>query len=308
MDVFELAKNTKDTLKPFGETDVLLYYGIVVPKLYKYLKGKEIAAKNWLGKDAFSNSLLKRGSKLIPLKAEDFREVIPEFLKLRIETNKLDDVRRKLNAKQQLLWSYFLPRHLSDLFYATNSEGVGKQIERIFIDIDRGDVGQKITQSITLALVKEIQADNMFLDRYKGELFVMWTGNSFHIYLFLDKTVTCEDYENNIAYTKKDPLKSFIGRWAQKLNNKLGVKVIGSHEKVKNAIILDPSQTPSGKLCRAPFSLHMKDENTVNGIALPLTLDMLDDENLMGELNRTTPKKVIENLDKYIERLPERFR
>ena len=55
MDIFEFAKESKDILKPFWQTDVLLYYGIVVPSLFKYLKGKEIAAKNYLGKDAFSD-------------------------------------------------------------------------------------------------------------------------------------------------------------------------------------------------------------------------------------------------------------
>jgi hypothetical protein len=308
MDVFELAKESKDILKPFGKTDVLLYYGIVAPSLSKYLTGKEIAAKNWMGKEAFSPSLLKRGSKLRTMKAEYFSEVTPGLLKMRSEVGKLDDVRKKLNDKQQLLWEYFIPRHLSDLFYATNSEGVGRQIERIFIDIDRGDVGQKITQRVTNALVEEMQADKMFLDKYKGELFAMWTGNSFHVYVFLDKTISSKEYSDKIAYSKKEPLQSFIGRWAQKINNKLGVKVLGSHEKIRNAVILDPSQTPSGKLCRAPFSLHMASDTKVDGVAVPLELDMLDESGLVDSLKRLTPKKVAENLDEFVKRLPKRFR
>jgi hypothetical protein len=242
------------------------------------------------------------------IKPEYFSEITPEFLKMRSETKKLDDVRKKLSSRQQLIWEYFIPRHLSDFFYATNSEGAGKPIERIFIDIDRGSIGQKITQKVTKALVEEIQSDNMFMKKYKGELFVMWTGSSFHLYVFLDKTITSADYENNIAYSKKDPLASFIGRWAQKLNNKLGVKVVGSHEKVKDAIILDPSQTPSGKLCRAPFSLHMASDKEINGIAFPLDLDMLDDNGLIDDLKALTPKKVINDLDKYAGMLPKRFR
>ncbi|MBW2992716.1 hypothetical protein KY345_05865 [Candidatus Woesearchaeota archaeon] len=306
MDIFELAKESKDILKPFGQTDVLLYYGLVVPSLSKYLKGKEIAAKNWLGKGAFSPFILKRGSKLRELKAEYFTEVSAEMLKIRKE--KLDAARKKLSDKQQLLWEYFIPRKLSDLFYATNSEGAGKPIERIFIDIDRGTAGQKITQRVTKTLVEEIKSDKMFLDKYKGELFVMWTGNSFHVYVFLDKHITINDYEKNIAYTKKDPLASFIGRWAQKLNNKLGVKVLGSHEKVANAIILDPSQTPSGKLCRAPFSLHMANENKVDGVSVPLSLDMLDDNGLVMDLKRLKLKDVVEDLREFTKRLPKRFR
>lgn len=308
MEIFKLADECKDILKPFGQTDVLLYYGMVAPTLSKYLKKKEIAAKNWLGKGGFSPFLLKRGSKLRSLHAEYFREVTPEFLKIRSEVKKLDDARRKLTDKQQLLWEYFLPRHLSDFFYATNSEGAGRPIERVFIDIDRGDVGQKITQRVTKALVEEIQSDDGFMGKYKGELFVMWTGNSFHIYNFLDKTITTKDYEDNIAYSKKDPLASFIGRWAQKLNTKLGVKVLGSHEKIKNAVILDPSQTPSGKLCRAPFSLHMASENKVDGVAVPLEIDMLDDGGLVNDLKRLGLKNVVEDLPELCKRFPKRFR
>ncbi|MBW2991613.1 hypothetical protein KY345_00160, partial [Candidatus Woesearchaeota archaeon] len=107
---------------------------------------------------------------------------------------------------------------------------------------------------------------------------------------------------------KKDPLASFIGRWAQKLNNKLGVKVLGSHEKVANAIILDPSQTPSGKLCRAPFSLHMANENKVDGVSIPLTLDMLDDSGLVMDLKRLKLIDVVEDLREFTKRLPKRFR
>ena len=308
MDIFELAKNSKDILKPFGETDVLLYYGIVAPSLSKYLKGKEIAAKNWLGNNTFSPFILKRGSKLRELKAEYFAEIDTEMLKLRSEAKKLDDARKRLSDKQQLLWEYFIPRHYSDLFYATNSEGAGKPIERIFIDIDRGTVSQKITQKVTKALIDEIQSDNMFMSKYKGELSLMWTGNSFHVYILLDKTITIKNYEDDIAYSKKDPLASFIGRWAQKLNNRLGVKVLGSHEKIKDAIILDPSQTPSGKLCRAPFSLHMASDTKVDGVAVPLTLDMLDDSGLTDSLRILNPKKVAEDLDEYIKRFPKRFR
>lgn len=308
MDLFELAKECKDILRPFKQTDVLLYYGIVAPALSKYLKKKEIAAKNWLGKAGFSPYLIKRGSKLRSLYAEYFKEVKPEFLKIRSEVKRLDDARRKLTDKQQVLWEYFLPRHLSDFFYATNSEGAGRPIERIFIDIDRGTVGQKITQRVTNALIEEIQSDDGFQDRYKGELWVMWTGNSFHVYNFLNKTITTKEYEDKIAYSKKDPLASFIGRWAQKLNNKLGLRVLGSHKKVKNAIILDPSQTPSGKLCRSPFSLHMASENKADGVAVPLRIDMLDDGGLVNDLKRLTLKDVIDDLPEFCKRLPKRFK
>lgn len=73
---------------------------------------------------------------------------------------------------------------------------------------------------------------------------------------------------------------------------------------MKNTISVDPSQTPSGKLCRVPLgSLHMKDAGTVDGVSVPLTLDMLD-ENIIGELGLYTPKMILEELPKLAKRLP----
>ncbi len=308
MELIGLSKKSKDVIKPFGQIDVLLYYGIVAEKLKKYLAGKEIAAKIWLGKKGFMPYLIKRGSKLTPLYIEEFKEVTPEFLELRQKLKNLKVAIGKINKTQAKIWEYFLPRHLSDLFYATNNEKAKKPIERIFFDIDRGNVKIEYAQKVAAKLVELIRTDNKFWDLVKGDLFVMWTGNSFHVYVFLKKEISTSVYDRYIAYSKKEPLLSFTGRWAKKINDSLKIKVIGGHEKQKGMVNIDPSQTPSGKLCRSVFSLHMKDENTIDGVALPLGLDMIKDKSLISKLIRYTPSGVINELDKLSKKLPKKFR
>ena len=103
-------------------------------------------------------------------------------------------------------------------------------------------------------------------------------------------------------------MESFTGRWASELNKKFRFKVVGGHEKIKKGINIDPSQTPSGKLCRAPFSLHMKNEKEVDGVAIPLEINDLNDKNLINKLKSYTPEKVVKEIDKLSKKLPKRFR
>lgn len=305
MGLLEFSKKSRDVIRPFGQTDVLLYYGIVAEKLKKYLAGKEVAAKNWLGKKGLMPYLIKRGSKLAPLYIEEFNEITPEFLELRLKLRNLKFAVGKINKTQAKLWEYFIPRHLSDLLYACNNEGAKKPIERLFFDIDRGDVKAEDAQKAAARLVDVINADDAFWKLVKGELFLMWTGGSFHAYVFLKKKIPVSVYDSYIAYSKNDPLASFTGRWAKKINDELKIKVIGGHEKQKGMINIDPSQTPSGKLSRAPFSLHMKDENTVDGVALPLSLDMVKGKSLINELRKYNPRRVISELNELSKRLPK---
>ena len=302
MNLLSFSKQCKNIIKPIEHTAVLLYYGIVAPKLKNYLKGKEIAVKNWI---PFSPMpyLIKRGSKLEPLFIEEFEKAItPEFLKTRAEIKQLKDAKPKITKQQAKIWDYFLPRKLSDLFYATNNESQGKQIERIFFDIDRGNLKPEDAQQVALKLVEQIASDKKF--NLKGKPSVMWTGSSFHVYYILKKPIPNTIYTSSIAYSKNNPLASFTGRWADNINKQIKIKVKGGHEKIKNCINIDPSQTPSGKLCRSVFSLHMADAKTIDGIALPLTTDMLKDKNLVKELKTYTPEKTINNLNELSKRLP----
>lgn len=302
MSLINITKQSKDILKPFGHTDVILYYAIVASKLQRFLKGKELCSKIWIPKADFQ--FLKRGSKEKPLFIEDLNGVDDKFMQVRKEITDLKKAMPQLNKKQQNVWNYFVPRKLMDLFYATNNEGAGKPMERIFIDIDRKGLSAEHARRVTKGLVAVISKDKELKKLISFNIFVMWTGSSFHVYLMLKKPITHAMYDQYIAYSKKAPLDSFIGRWADIVAKKTGIKVIGGHQKIANAINLDPSQTPSGKLCRAPFSLHMKDALTIDGVAIPLTVQMLDDAGLVKKLQAYTPDKVVKELALLSKRLP----
>jgi len=304
MALIDLAKRSKNILRPFEHTEALLYYGIVAQKLKKFLKGKELAAKVWLpsGNLPF---FIRRGSKDEPLLIEELCEGVTEhLLEVRKEIENLKDAESKLNKKETKVWHYFVPRKLIDFFYATNGEGAGKNIERIFFDIDRSEVPAEKAQEVARLLVELIEKDGELKKLIKFKTFVMWTGSSFHVYLMLEKPITNAQYEKFISYKKDFPLESFTGRWADKIKKEMKINVQGGHEKTKGWINIDPSQTPSGKLCRAPFGLHMKDAKTVDGVAIPLTVKMLSEKNLVKDLQSYTPERVVKELDELAKRLP----
>ncbi|MEM5793287.1 MAG: hypothetical protein QXY45_02920 [Candidatus Aenigmatarchaeota archaeon] len=302
-EILKMAKNFDDILKPFGEIDLLLFYGIVGEKLRKFLKNRELATKIWMPNDIY---LIKRGTKLEPLFIDEFLESITlDFLERR--KKHLEEVRKELTPGQIKVWQYFFPRKLMDFFYATNSEK-GKNIDRIFFDIDRGfGVSSEEAQQVTLEFVKVIKEDESIKDLISGEPFVSWTGSSFHVYLFLKKPKPPSFYEKNIQYLKSRPDEGLTSKWCKILNKKFN-NVIPGHEKIKGKINIDPSQTPPGKLCRVPLgSLHMKDAKTIDGISIPLKVDMLEDEKLVGELKNYSPKILLESIDDLTKRLPKIF-
>src|SRR3989338_5505670 len=304
MPLADIAKKSRNILRPYEHTEVLLYYGIVAQKLKKYLKGKEIAVKVWLpsGRMPF---FIRRGSKDEPLFIEEFCEGATEHLiEVRKEIENLKDAESKLTKAEAKAWHYFVPRKLVEFFYATNNEGAGKKIDRIFFDLDRGGIPAEDAQKDAKSLIELIEKDAELKKIIKFKTFVMWTGNSFHVYLLLDKPITNADYEKYFSHKKDKPLESFTGKWAEKIRNELKIKVFGGHEEIKGAITIDPSQTPSGKLCRAPFCLHMKDAKTVDGVAIPLTKEMLEDKNLVKQLQSYTPEKVVKELNELAKRLP----
>jgi len=286
-------------LKLNNEIDVLPYYKKVAEKL-SFLKNRELATKVWIPDNI---KLLKRGSKLKPIFIQDLLlNIDSNFLKLR--KFHLDQVRNKLTKKQELIWQYFPPRKLSELVYATNHEKPGKPIKIIYFDIDRTNVSAEIAQRVALELLNLIKTDQKFNTLVKYKIMPMWTGKSFHIYLILKKEMPPEFYTKYIQYSKESPLDSFTGVWAKKISEKLKLKVLGGHEKKKNQITIDPSQTPSGKLARAPFSLHLKDAKTIDGIALPLNQEDLTKKNLTKILFSYNADKLIKDLDKFSRNIP----
>jgi hypothetical protein len=307
MSLLNSAKKSGDVVKPFGGTDVLLLYGIAGEKLKKFLKGKELASKVWLPQGNIKY-FLNRGSKKLPLFIDDLIEAVtPEFLEIRSKHH-LKDVEKQLTEKQKLVWSYFPPRKLMDFFYATNREGAGKPIDRIFFDMDRGEgtsasEAQKVTRVFCEIVRKDTELSKL---TGKAEPFVSWTGNSFHVYIMLGKPRPNAFYDQHFMFSKNDPLASFTGRWAEQIRKELRANVTGGHEKIAGVISIDPSQTPSGKLARVPLgSLHMKDAKTIDGISIPISESALADTDLPNKLKEITPKYVIDNLEKLAQLLPK---
>jgi len=283
----------KDILHPYGSLDILYYYVKVSKILDNFLKSREIATKTVI-KDFF---FLKRGSNSRPLFIEYLKEVDEKMLKLRAE-NHLDQVKDKLNKKQILIWQYFVPRKFMNFFYATNKEGVGKAMDRIFIDIDRRKQTAEDARKVAFALINIIKKDKEFNKKLKYRIVVLWTGNSFHVLLLLKNKINLEFYSKYLSYGKKKS-ESFIVKWAEEASRDTGISVSAGHEKSDKFIILDSSNTPSGKLGRVPFSLHVKNSEEYDGICVPVSSSALGDKNLINKLNSLTPEKVLKNLDSY---------
>jgi hypothetical protein len=93
-------------------------------------------------------------------------------------------------------------------------------------------------------------------------------------------------------------------RWIRKVAGRAKVKVAGGRARRPDTLIVDPSQTPSGKLCRVPLgSLHMADAYTVDGVSVPLRPDMLH-RSVVPDLLSYTPGRIIDELDELARRLP----
>ncbi|MEM4641324.1 MAG: hypothetical protein QXW65_02290 [Candidatus Pacearchaeota archaeon] len=292
-----------DILKPFGKFDLLYFYTKIAPAVVDFLKNKEIASKIHVSSKI--GFFIRRGSKDEPLFIEELcsKELNEEFFKIRAEMQREEAIKQnKLSKLQAKVWLYFPPDKCIDFFYACNKEGQGKQLDRIFIDVDRVNLSSESALEVTKKLIELIKQDKALNNLINYSIKVLWTGSSFHVYLMLKRSITLETYNKYFAYSKAEPLESFIGRWAEEISRSTEIKVIGGHEKQKNCIVLDPSQTPSGKLARAPFSLHfeknpVKKEKSINGICVPLSEKMLEDKQLIKKLKALTPEKVLKEID-----------
>ena len=77
---------------------------------------------------------------------------------------------------------------------------------------------------------------------------------------------------------------------------------MSKQEEKGRAIILDTSQSPPGKLARAPFSLYIARQGLkrkITGVAVPVTEKQLKDKNLISRLKSLTPEKVIKTLSSF---------
>jgi hypothetical protein len=222
---------------------------------------------------------------------------------LLLRKNHLKDIRDKLNEKQELIWEYFPPRKFVQFYYATNDEGVGKPIDRIFIDIDRRKHTTDEARVVALNLVDFIKNDREFNKLLKYKIVILWTGASFHVYLLLKKKIDLKFYNKYLSYgSSQVKSESFIMKWAFLIEKNSGIACHAGHEKSDKFIILDSSNTPSGKLARSPFSLHIKDYKNWDGVCVPVSERELNDNKLVGRLKKLTPDDVLKDLNKY-ERL-----
>ncbi len=228
-------------------------------------RNKEIATKIHVETGKF----IRRGSKDKPLfiKEMNKKTLTTKFFDLRTKMKRHDAIQNKLLTDvQEKLWLYFPPNKPVEFFYATNSEGQGKLIERIFIDIDRTNLNKETASTVTKQLIEIINSDKEFNKLLKYKIKVLFTGSSYHVYLLLKKPITHDFYEKYISYRKNEKIPSFIGKWAKLISVKTKIPVTGGHEKKQDVIILDPSGTPSGKLARVPFSVHVKNSK-IDGVA-----------------------------------------
>ena len=248
-----------------GHLDCLYFYSKHIKEITPFIENKEIATKIHIPKNGI---FLRRGSKdpTLFIKELSKKELNPKFFELRIRMKRQEAIESKLLTKvQEKLWLYFPPNKPVEFFYATNSEGQGRPIEKVFIDIDRTNLSTEKAKIVAKALIKEIKSDKEFNKLVKFKIRVLFTGSSYHVYLLLNKPVNHEFYEKYLSYSKNEEFPCFISKWARFISNKTGIPVSGGHEKTKDVIIIDPSGTPSGKLARVPFSVHVKD-NKIDGI------------------------------------------
>jgi hypothetical protein len=278
----------KDILHSAGQLDCLSYYKKVFPKMKKFLGNREIATKIYIGKNI--DFIVKRGSKDPALFVNDLK-ISDKFMKLR-KAEDLGDVRAKLTQKEILIWHYFVPRKLIEMHYACNGEGVGKPINRIFIDVDKGDkISYENYLEIVRELIKTVKLDNELKKLIKFKIFAVWTGKSFHVYLLLNKEVSHDFYERYLSFNEN----TFTSKWAGVISKKTGIEVQAHHERVKDEVILDTSATPSGKLTRCPYSLHISKQGELNGVSVPIKERDLFRKDIIEELLSLTPEKVVRN-------------
>lgn len=291
--LIKLAEN-REVLKPFSSLDVLLLYGVCAPHLKDFLHNREIATK--IHVPGFRN-ILKRGTKLEPLYIEEIIEAIDEdFLKLRSKHH-LRDVESKLSHTRRKVWRYFVPRKYVEFFYATNGE-FGNTISRIYFDIDRGkNTTFEQALEVTKNFLENLKASSLM--DFTKNILISWTGNSFHIELNLKEEQDLSFY--NKYLTTREGTDTVVKKLVEETAKRVSVKLLPEHERAENAITIDPSQTPPGKLDRVPLGcLHLnKTTEAIDGVSLPVNEHWLYSERI-EELTATKPQELVGRLKEFV--------
>ena len=239
-----------DILKPKGVLDCVYYYSLVAKKCRNFLKDRELVGKVFLPGGI---TLIRRASKLKPLYADELIKAVDDkFLELRVK-NHLKDVKNKLTKEQINVWEHFFPRKLCEFHYAVNHEGKNKDIDRIYFDIDRKNNSVDEALKVSKELIKIIKRD------FSKKTLLIWTGHSFHVYTFFNKK------PHSFYITNFSGKNNLVIKWAKEISEKTKIKTCATHEKKRNMIIIDPSQSTSGKIGRVPYSLHVSN-GKINGV------------------------------------------
>jgi len=254
----------KGVLYSTGQLDCLAYYSKIFSKIKSFIGDRELATKTYVPK-AIPPFILHRGSKDPKLNLNDIK-ITQSFLKKRIG-KKLHQVEKELNEKEKLIWRYFVPRKFTELHYACNYESPGKSFDRVFIDIDTSKGTSEASYiKVIKQLLKEIRADKELKKIVSFRIYLLWTGASVHIYLLLNKRLPHSYYNKYFAFSKS----TLTSKWAKNITEKTKIKTKAGHQRTPGAIILDTSATPSGKLARCPYSLHLNKQGKLTGVAVPL--------------------------------------
>lgn len=176
-------------------------------------------------------------------------------------------------------------------------------IDRIFIDIDRQTNSADDARKVVRELIKIFSSDKQFTKLISYKTVILRTGSSFHIYLLLKKPIDHIFYDTYLSYGKGKE-DSFPTKRAKQVSEATKLNIIAGHERRKGAIILDTSNTPPGKLARCPFSLHIKDFKTIDGITVPVSQEELDDPKLISKLQKLTPEMIRKDIERYKKLLP----
>lgn len=303
MPLREFAGSIPDVLHPVEQLDVLLLYGLMAEANSSYLEDREIASKVHIPNGP---TLLKRGSDLEPLTIAEVQTAVDEeFLELRDRAGGLDEAQDSLSNEQAKVWRYFPPRKYCEFLYATNYEGEGMPIDRIFYDIDRGlKVTGEQAVDVTRAFVDFLEHDSI-AQEITETMIISYTGNSFHVDFLLTASQPPEFYTDEVFTTEQEEVDTITDRGVRAVREAVDVSLVGGHARQAETVNIDPSQTPSGKLNRVPLgSLHMADAETVDGISVPVTKEELREANVLSKLRSYTPQTVIDDLDALQTKLP----
>ncbi len=294
MNLEKALLDAEDPLRPFGELDCLPYYVCAAKRLAGFLGGKSIAAKITLPKQGME--ILRRESKLGKLSIQELAKCTRNNFFEKERKLHLKDARKKISRLEEKCWEYFYPRKPVEMHYSTNGEGKDRPLERIYFDIDAVDGDTEGAGKAAGAIIKAVEEDRVFAGIAGIKKTVaLWTGMGFHAYMLLKKPVPHSFYEKHLQYSEREG--SFTQKWAEKAEKETGLEVRAGHEKERGAIVIDPSQSPSGKLARAPFSLNLDKKGSVRGIAVPVAKEDLCRKGIEQELKAYDVKKCLREMD-----------